>query len=309
MVAVNGTGRPAWYKRAASRCGCERPGSTSDPDKLANYFGKNPESPHYLTPVFFRRDVLDKYYADPDRYSVEDGYIRCAGLWGLRLDNDIPDHVMVFLGDLGRDIPLSEARYWRSFNIPPQEKVSQTLIKRAFLGTFADPTSVDLRFARVYAQTNEEWKNAYGWPLFRPLHEDDAHFLTKLHVPAGDSQSEFDEQVLYLAKILVDYLNEREITKALKSPVKGEKGLAKLERLLDETGVAKPATMIRPLANVQGLRSRGSAHAKGADFDITVAIGELSRREGIRKLMSEAVDALERLRACAEATGSASAEL
>ena len=54
---------------------------TSGPDKLANYFGANPGSPHYLTPVYFRREVLNKYYAEPDRYSVDDGYLRCAGLW------------------------------------------------------------------------------------------------------------------------------------------------------------------------------------------------------------------------------------
>lgn len=269
---------------------------TSDPDELANYFGKNPDSPHYLTPVFFRREVLNKYYADPDRYSVEDGYIWCAGLWGLRLDNDVPVHVMVFLGDLGRDIPLSEARYWRSFNIAPQEQVSETLIRRAFLAEFADPVSVDLRFARVYAETNDVWEKAYGWPLFSPLHEDDAHILAKLHVPASDSQSAFDEQVLYLAKLLVDYLNESAITKALKARVKGEKGLAKLERFLAETGAADAAALVRPFANVQGLRSRGSAHRKGSDFDLSVAIGELNRREGLRKLMSEAVNALESIK-------------
>jgi hypothetical protein len=55
---------------------------TCDPDKLANYFGKNPEAPHYLTPVFFRAEVLEKYYADPGKYSVEDGSLRCGRLWG-----------------------------------------------------------------------------------------------------------------------------------------------------------------------------------------------------------------------------------
>ncbi|MGL5825601.1 MAG: hypothetical protein ACRCYU_12440, partial [Nocardioides sp.] len=29
-----------------------------NPDLLANYFGKNPDAPHYLTPVHFRREVL-----------------------------------------------------------------------------------------------------------------------------------------------------------------------------------------------------------------------------------------------------------
>ena len=47
-----------------------------------NFFGSNPGAPNYLTPVFFRREVLAKYYANPGKYSVEDGYLRCSGLWG-----------------------------------------------------------------------------------------------------------------------------------------------------------------------------------------------------------------------------------
>jgi hypothetical protein len=84
---------------------------TCDPEKLANYFSKNPDAPHYLTPVFFRTEVLSKYYADPQKYSVEDGYLRCGGLWGVRVDNDHPDYVVVWLGDLGRDLSESERNY------------------------------------------------------------------------------------------------------------------------------------------------------------------------------------------------------
>lgn len=274
---------------------------TSDPDALANYFGKNPDSPHYLTPVFFRRAVLDKYYADPDRYSVSDGMVRCAGLWGLRLDNDMPDHISVFLGDLGRDIPFDEAKYWRSFNIPPPEEgVSETLFRRAFLGQFADAQSPDLRFARLYEKTNDAWEARYGWPLFLPLHHDDSHVLAKLHVPAGDSQSEFDEQILYLAKLTVDSLNEAALKAAAGTGPKGEKGLRKLERFLAEAGFADAEELVRPLAQVQGLRSRGAAHRKGADFDITVAIGDLNRREGFELLLRSASDSLSRLRAHCE---------
>lgn len=57
---------------------------TCNPEKLADYFGKNSDAPHYLTPVFFRTEVLSKYYAGPQKYSVEDGYLRCGSLWGLR---------------------------------------------------------------------------------------------------------------------------------------------------------------------------------------------------------------------------------
>ena len=269
---------------------------TSDPDRLANYFGKNPTSPHYLTPVFFRREVLDRYYADTDRFEVEDGMVRCAGLWVLRLDNDRPEHVMVFLGDLGRDIPHDEARYWRSFNIPPPENgASETLLRRAFLGQFADAQSVDLRFARIYEMTNRAWEEKYGWPLFKPLHKDDRHVLAKLHVPAGDGQAEFDEQVLYLAKLVVDSLNEKELRRAAGPGPKGEKGLGKLQRFLESAGIRDAEALIAPLAHVQGLRSRGAAHRKGSDFDITVAIGDLGRRAGFERLLSQVASRLETL--------------
>jgi len=56
---------------------------TSDSEKLANHFGKNSDAPNYLTAVYFRPEVLSKYYADPAKYSVEDGYLRCGGLWGI----------------------------------------------------------------------------------------------------------------------------------------------------------------------------------------------------------------------------------
>ncbi len=54
----------------------------------------------YLTPVFFRREVVQKYYDNPQRYSVGDGYVRCGSLWGLQIDNSNSKFVVVFLGDL-----------------------------------------------------------------------------------------------------------------------------------------------------------------------------------------------------------------
>ncbi|HET6506757.1 MAG TPA: hypothetical protein VFG42_08205 [Baekduia sp.] len=274
----------------------------SDPAQLANYFGANPDSPHYLTPVYFRREVLNKYYADTDRYTVEDGHLRCAGLWGLRLDNDQAGHVMVFLGDLGRDIPQQEAQYWLSFNIlPPEEGPSETLVRRAFGGQFADPKSLDLRFPRAYREADKAWAAAFGAPLFQPLHDDDRHILSKLHVPVGDSAAEFDEQVLYLAKLVVDSLNEAAIEALTgKGDKKDEKGLAKLERLLDAKGIPDARGVLRPFANVQGLRSRGAAHRKATSFDITEAIGDLGRQEGFEKLLADAMGTLQALKQFAE---------
>ena len=77
---------------------------TCDPDALDNYLDLNPGAPHYLTPVYFSPEVLDRYYSDP-KYEVRDGYLSCGGLWGVRVDNNHLEHVTVWLGDLERDLP------------------------------------------------------------------------------------------------------------------------------------------------------------------------------------------------------------
>ncbi len=57
---------------------------TCDQETLSNYFGKNPGAPHYVTPVHFRREVLQKYYDNPQDFSVEDGVIKRSGFWHMR---------------------------------------------------------------------------------------------------------------------------------------------------------------------------------------------------------------------------------
>lgn len=92
-----------------------------EPDHLANNFGANKDNPHFLTPIFFKKMVLKKYYEDPEKYNVTDGYLSCGGLWGLRMDNDLISTVMVFLGDLGQTLSAKEQKHWKTFNIPPSD--------------------------------------------------------------------------------------------------------------------------------------------------------------------------------------------
>ena len=236
---------------------------TCDPGKLANYFGKNPRAPHYLTPVFFRAEVLAKYYADPGKYSVEDGYLRCGGLWDLRMDNDHTDVVVVFLGDLGRDLSETERNYWLSFNIPPGGRtISETTFQRDFLAQFADPQKPDLVFKHEYDYFNHYFRAANGWDFFLPLHEDDAHFLKGLRLLSKDNQAEFDSQLIALTKVLVDSLNEKEITKGLTTLADNDKGITKLEKFFVERGASGYEPHVKFLRVLQDLRSKSGSSAK-----------------------------------------------
>jgi hypothetical protein len=242
--------------------------NSSNPDQLSNYFGANPGEPHYLTPVHFRKEVLDKYYQQPNKYSVEDGYLRCGSLWGMTMDNHHDDRVIAWLGDLGRDLPYEEQLHWRSFNIPPSGGVSKTFYKRQILAEFADSDQPEHVFKYQYRDFSETCKEVLGWPFLLPLAKEDAHFLEALHIPATDEQKDFDELILGLTKILVDSLNEKELNYFIPASETGEiKGsIARLEKVLSAKGVAGFQKHIKFIRDLQNLRSSGTAHRKGSNY-------------------------------------------
>lgn len=252
---------------------------TCNPDSLANYFGANPNSPHYLTPVYFRREVLTKYFNNPDKYSITDGYLHCGGLWGLRLDNNHPDYVIVFLGDLGRDLFHEEQMYWRSFNVLPGETISQVNFKRSFLGEFADPEQPDLLFKYRFEQFQEKWEAHFGWPLFKLLNKDDQYLYTSLHVPLKNDQSEFDGQVLALTKIVIDSLNEKQLARSLPNIEPNTRGIMKLEKFLDLNNVSNSEQIISFLKNLYTLRSTGVGHRKSNSYRKIAKTFKLDERD------------------------------
>lgn len=51
----------------------------------------------------------------------------------------------------------------------------------------------------------------------------------------------------------------------------GDKGIAKFERLLTEKGYPNVGRDMVLLRTIQGIRSKGTAHRKGSDYDLTRA--------------------------------------
>jgi len=241
---------------------------TCNPDELSNYFGANPGAPHYLTPVFFRREVLQRYYAKPSIYTVRDGHLDCGHLWGIEIDNNHPKYVLVYLGDLGRDLTTEEQKHWVRYNVEPDGTISRVSFKRDFLAEFADPQRADLLFKYLFTSQQKKWKEKHNWDLFLPLHEDDEHCLSTLRIPLTDDQAEFDQQILALAKVLIDSLNIDELRSHVTAQGKEEmKGIALLEQLLKEKKMQGYEGFIVFLRRVQSLRSTGVAHRKGENFE------------------------------------------
>lgn len=242
--------------------------NTSNPGALANYFGANPGAPNYLTPVHFRKHVLDKYYQQPSKYSVEDSILWCGTLWSLQIDNHHHDKVCAWLGDLGRDLPYQEQLHWRAYNIPPQGCVSETYYKRQILAQFTDSVRPEHLFATHYRRLQEECENYLGWHLLLPLEAGDEYYIKGMRIPATDEQRDFDELVLGLTKLLIDSLNEKELNKLIpedeRPNIKGS--ISRLEAALKANDVERAAPQIAFLRQLQKLRSSSSAHRKGSNY-------------------------------------------
>lgn len=252
---------------------------TCDDKKLSNYFVKKGDAPLTVTPVYFRKTVLDKYYNDPHRYYVDDGCIYSEGVWTLRVDNDQRDYTVVILGDLGK-LPHEEQLYWKGYNLapPPGASLSKTAWARWFEGRFYNPEFPDLKFKYQFRMFNEKWGKKYSWPLFLPLAKDDEHRFKTLHcLTQPKNPSDFEEQILSMTKVLIDSLNEVELVKSIddtnsvvaarlkelnaadKNSVKG--GITKFELFL-LTGGKDMHESIAFLRNLQELRSSTTAHRK-----------------------------------------------
>lgn len=232
---------------------------TCNPNELANNFGANPGAPHYLTPVFFGPAVLDKYRGDPC-FSVTERYLECGAQWGVEIDNVIPSRVMVYLGDLGRDMPPAERKHFLAFEMPP---VDQSISKEAWVNDFfnmwIDPTGPVSRLLCARRRLDKAWFDVFGKALFREAHADDADMEKLVRIPSTKGREELDTVVINLDKLLVDYIDESAL---FQSDVKGS--INKLAKQFEAAGISVD---ISPLRDLQTLRSTSTAHAKGSNYD------------------------------------------
>lgn len=243
--------------------------NSCNPDSLANFFGANPEAPNYLTPVHFRKQVLDKYYQKPSKYTVGDSLLCCGDLWVLDIDNHHGDRVCVWLGRIGDNLPYKEQLHWRTYNVVPAGGISETYFQRQFQQRPMNTDQPDLLFKRRYHELRQACKDHLGWQLLQPLHRDDEHHFQSLRIPATDEQRDFDELVLSLTKILIDSLHVERLNSLLAEEQKtgvGEGSIARFEAVLASRNVEGAARHTAFLRSLQELRSSSAAHRKGRKF-------------------------------------------
>jgi hypothetical protein len=234
------------------------------PDALASYFEKESNLPFQTTPAFFKPDVLAKYKADPEKYTLEHRSIRSRGGWYLKsFDVNDADQVHAYLYDLAK-LPYSEQVYWQSFNEWPKSGISARAIETDFHGKFStipDPLQELKAEIRQLNSAKLEW--------WKPRSEEAA---SAVHYPITPSPEEWSNAILALDQ----YVVEGFVAKALKARLqdKGAKPDGKWAsiRLLQECLVVlaginsdEAVTIVEPLQRVHFLRTKLKGHLAETD--------------------------------------------
>ena len=242
---------------------CTRVTASCDPKHLASYFDPPSSLPFQISPVFFRPDVLTKYLADPDKYSVDDHSISCRNSWHLPVYrvNDARQ-VYTYVAYLG-DLPHSEQVYWRSFNENPRAGITQSAFDTDFHGDWLREEN-HLRDLRDTVRDLHERR--VGWFKLR-----EPDLVNRLYIPLTEASQSWDDAVGKLAKVVNEGLQKSFFAKRLTHLPPAD--LARLgsircaEKALKEAGIPSEivATTIAPLLELQRLRTKLVAHSAGSE--------------------------------------------
>ncbi len=266
------------------------------PEALANYFDKDSPLPFQTTPAFFKPDVLLKYKADPEKYTLEQRSIRSRGGWHLE-SYDVNDagQVHAYLYHLAM-LPYSEQTYWKSFNEWPKAGLSARAILTDFKGDFStipDPLE-DLKITiRNINSIKPEW--------WKPRSEGAA---SAVQYPITPSPEEWSNAILALDQLVVEgfvakALNARLQEKGAKpDPKWASIRLVQEYLVLKGFGVDEAAKFVESLKKVHFLRTKLKGHL--AESEKQKLIKQARREFGslaahFRKLTEDLQNAFDRI--------------
>ena len=273
---------------------------TCNEAELANYFGANPDAPHFLTPVFFDIKVLDKYKNDPRNYVVNDSNISFLSEWSIPFNINKERKVSVWLGDLGR-IPFEEQKYWRTFNIKPEGKMDSKFVDRQIRGIWTDASRIESKLVPSLNRFNAMIKEQYGDVIFNVLSDADKEIYNTFMIPTNYSIPEYQSFLMKLSKLTAESINVKLIKKAMgdeyEKEAKGNGSIFQLGVFLKYAKIDNNEKVSNSLKKAYNSRNKLSGH--------TASFGEYNKIwgrdkeykfnsvEDARSLIEEIVSAIE----------------
>lgn len=235
-----------------------------DPNNIGNYFVKS-DLPFQTSPAYFRPEVLSQYRQNPSKCQIGEREIECRGAWGMRYAVNEANQVIAYIADLS-GLPHEEQLRWKSFNEPPRKGLPKSVIKTDFEASW-DLDYDSLRSLKEILDSFPKTTIAgHACEIWRMPKLSRASDVDALGYVLTDSTKEWEDQILILAKIIVEGLNSARINKlAVARNCRDEKlaSIKQLKVLLVSSGLEaeKVERIISPFADVQEFRTKLVAHS------------------------------------------------
>ncbi|MEW8002424.1 MAG: hypothetical protein AB2827_06535 [Candidatus Thiodiazotropha sp.] len=248
---------------------------STDPEDTVNYFeAENNDLPFELSPAFFKPEVLLKYKADKDKYTVGERDIHCRAAWYLEaFDVNEAGQVFAYICYLRR-LPESELLHWKSYNEPPKAPISERAYTNDFEGqwvSYTDPLEDIKKICREWERKRYSW-----WKL------KDDRLIENATVPHTASRDEWGESFLALTQLV----NEGFVVKPLRELLrensvtfdKQEGSLSLLEKLINLDESIEEPIRLSGLRTAQLIRTKAKGHSAKNDSE-KLSMDALSEHE------------------------------
>jgi len=272
-------------------------------DEAGNSIEMKPSSHFTFTPIYFTKEVLNKYYNNPNHYEIDNRLIRTRGGYIIRFD-PMNKLVVVWLKDLV-ELPNIEQKHWKVYNVRPKKKIPEEMYKRDLLAEFIEPQNdLIFEFKREFENIQNLTNNKFGQTLFKELKVEDRYNYSSLHIPHTDEWKEFDEMVNALVKVTTDSLDVTLLNHLTGQKIDQMKFFGSIdlfELLLSQKGVKKHKyeSLIKSMRLIQKIRSQSASHRKGKGIKKTLQkhkLDSLTPSEIYESFLNQLTDGLNQLR-------------
>ncbi|MCE2530746.1 MAG: hypothetical protein J4G11_12890, partial [Acidimicrobiia bacterium] len=210
----------------------------------------------------FRAEVLAKYKADSDKYTVGETTISCRGGWMLR-DYGVNEagQVFVYICRL-RDLPYEEQQYWAIYNEAPKTGISERAFTTDFLGKWPDTQTPREELANLL----ERWRElGVSWWKWSPDTPPDRLVV----VPRMENRDEWGNSLVALSNAVLEGFRTKELRRILTTYStevdKQWRSITLLEQILRALGVFDGKTKLVSLRELNDGRRFSGVHVQGAD--------------------------------------------
>ena len=245
---------------------CQRDGRvksiTTDPQLTANYSNAHLNSlPLETSPAFFNAEVLSKYKADRDKYTVDERNrrISCRGSWSLKLyDINEAGQIHAYICYLAQ-LTHSEQLHWLQFNEEPLGSISERALERDINGHWSShqtPLESVLEIAESWSQADHSW-----WDIR------DRSLLTRITTPVAENRDEWSRAFQDLSTTIIQNFNTKAIKGILAAKQieyeRGDQSLTLTEKLIYAGQLTRPSFRLTGLRTAQEIRNKVAAHDGG----------------------------------------------